>query len=134
MKIEILAGVYGHRVGERVVAVRAGEPPIEVDEAIAERLIRAGVARRVEEEPETAAEAKPVVEDEAEEPDEGFPEFSEKMTRAELEAVAREVGLEEKEIKGAQNKGDLIDLLDQAKADYEAGADEPSFDPAGDML
>ena len=133
MKIRILAGVYGHRESGRVKAVKAGDPPIEVDDANAARLIAAGVAEAVEE-PKPKAAAQPEPEVETEEPDEGFPEFSEKMTRAELEAVAREVGLEEKEIKGAQNKGDLIDLLEQAKADYEAGADEPSFDPAGDML
>lgn len=129
MKIKIIAGVFGHRNGSRVEAVKAGDPPIEVEEALANRLISQGVAEAVEVKP---VEQPQVVDDE--ETADEFPEYSEKMTRAKLENVAREVGIDEDEIKGAETKADLIELLDEAKADYDAGGDAPTFDPAGDML
>lgn len=128
MKIRILAGVYGHRENGRVKAVKAGDPPIEVDDVNAARLINAGVAEAVEEvKPKAAAQPEPEAEtDEAE----AFPEYSEKMTRAQLEAIAEQVGIEPEDIKACETKADLIDMLDDWKAETEA----PSFDPAGDML
>lgn len=129
VKIKIIAGVYGHRNGQRVEAVRAGDPPIEVEDGIAERLIKAGVAEVVEVKP---AEQPQVIDDEDD--GEEFPEYSERMTRAKLEAIAREVGIDDVEIKDAETKADLIALIDEAKADYEAGGDAPTFDPEGDML
>lgn len=128
MKIRILAGVYGHRENGRVKAVKAGDPPIEVDDANAARLIKAGVAEAVEEpKPKAAAQPEPeAATDEAE----AFPEYSEKMTRAQLEAIAEQVGIESEDIKACETKADLIDMLDDWKAENEA----PSFDPAGDML
>lgn len=128
MKIKIIAGVFGHRNGKRVEAVRAGDPPIEVEDELAKRLIAQGVAEAVEAE---KAEPTQAVEDEDE--GEEFPEYSEKMSRAKLEEIAKEVGIDDEEIKGAETKADLIELLDDAKADFEADA-APTFDPAGDML
>lgn len=132
MKIRILAGVYGHRENGRVKAVKAGDPPIEVDDANAMRLIKAGVAEAVEEpKPKAAAQPEPEAEAEAETDEaEAFPEYSEKMTRAQLEAIAEQVGIEPEDIKACETKADLIDMLDDWKAETEA----PSFDPAGDML
>lgn len=128
MKIKIIAGVFGHRNGKRVEAVRAGDPAIEVEDELAKRLIAQGVAEAVEAE---KAEPTQAVEDEDE--GEEFPEFSDKMSRAKLEEIAKEVGIEDEEIKGAETKADLIELLDDAKAAFEADA-APTFDPAGDML
>lgn len=129
MKIKIIAGVFGHRNGARVEAVRAGDPPIEVENELAQRLIRQGVAEAVEVKETEQAQA---VEDEDE--GEAFPEYSDKMSRAKLEAIAKEVGIDEDAIKEAENKAALIELLDDAKADFEAESDAPTFDPAGDML
>lgn len=128
MKIKIIAGVFGHRNGKRVEAVRAGDPPIEVEDELAQRLICQGVAE--------AVEVKATEQAQAEDEDEGeaFPDYSDKMSRAKLEAIAKEVGIDEDAIKEAENKAALIELLDDAKADFEAESDAPTFDPAGDML
>lgn len=135
MKIKIVAGVFGHRNGARVEAVRAGDPPIEVEESIAERLIKAGVAELVKEEPEPAPVETSQIEadDETESVDE-FPEYNVRMTRAQLVEIAEQVGIDADEIKNAETKGDLIALLDEARDEFEADAEAPSFDPAGDML
>lgn len=133
MKIKILAGVFGHRENGRVKAVKAGDPPINVDEAIAERLIKAGVAELVDETQKIADQTDVETESETETVDE-FPEYDAKMTRAQLNRIAEQVGIDPDEIKDAETKADIIALLDEAKADYEAGAEAPSFDPAADML
>ena len=133
MKIKILAGVFGHRENGRVKAVKAGDPPIKVDEAIAERLIKAGVAELVDEPQKIADQTDVETEAETETVDE-FPEYDAKMTRAQLNRIAEQVGIDPDEIKDAETKADIIALLDEAKADYEAGAEAPSFDPAADML
>ena len=133
MKIKILAGVFGHRENGRVKAVKAGDPPINVDEAIAERLIKAGVAELVDEPQKIADQTYVETESETETVDE-FPEYDAKMTRAQLNRIAEQVGIDPDEIKDAETKADIIALLDEAKADYEAGAEAPSFDPAADML
>lgn len=133
MKIKILAGIFGHRENGRVKAVKAGDPPINVDEAIAERLIKAGVAELVDEPQKIADQTDVETESETETVDE-FPEYDAKMTRAQLNRIAEQVGIDPDEIKDAETKADIIALLDEAKADYEAGAEAPSFDPAADML
>ena len=53
MRIQILAGTYGHNVNGRVRAVHAGDPPIDVPDTIGARLVKAGVAAElVDEVPE----------------------------------------------------------------------------------
>lgn len=151
MLIQILAGVYGHNVNGRVKAVKAGDPPIEVPEAIGARLVKAGVAAElVDEVPEGVEvhggydvrdgkfydddgnEEDP--EDEAPEdtePDEAeFPKYNADMTRAELEAIGVEVGLDADELKQAKNKAAVIAMLDEAKAEFEAEDEAPDLDPA----
>lgn len=131
MKIKITAGTFGHRIGERVVAVKAGDPPIEVTDAIGRRLLSCGVAVAVE--PEANEPTKNVDEGAETAKAEEFPEYDESMTRAELESIARSVGIEDDELKAAAKKADVIELLDEAREDFEA-EDAPTFDPAGDML
>lgn len=129
MLIKIIAGVFGHRVDTRVIAVKAGDDPIEVADAIAERLIKKGVAELVIDEPQAEQETD-IDEGEDLEP---FPAYNENMTREELNKIAESVGIEAEVIEATKTKGDLIALLDEVKADYEAD-EAPSFDPASDML
>lgn len=131
MKIKITAGTFGHRIGERVVAVKAGDPPIEVTDAIGRRLLSCGVAVAVE--PEANGPTKNVDEGGETAKADEFPEYDESMTRAELESIARSVGIEDEELKAAAKKADVIALLDEAREDFESD-DAPTFDPAGDML
>lgn len=125
MKIQILAGVYGHNVNGRVHPVRAGDPPIEVEDAIGARLVRHGAAAEIVEDIPDGATIEPAA-DEMEVP---FPEYSEDMTRAELEEVALQVGITADELKAAKKKADVIALLDEAREEYEED-DAPDIDAA----
>ena len=140
MFIQILAGVYGHNVNGRVTPVRAGDPPIEVPDAIGARLVKAGVAAElVDEVPEgavvsggyDASTGKFTDEDGNEEdPEAVFPAYNADMTRPQLEAIGVEVGLDAGELKEAKNKAAIIAMLDEAKAEFEAEDEAPELDPA----
>lgn len=151
MRIQILAGTYGHNVNGRVRAVRAGDPPIDVPDTIGARLVKVGVAAElVDEVPEGAAvsggydvttgeviDADVEAEDEAQEDDAEqveFPAYNAEMTRAELEAIGAEVGLDPSELKQAKNKAAVIAMLDEAKAEFEAEDEAPDIDPAAAIL
>lgn len=158
MRIQILAGTYGHNVNGRVRAVRAGDPPIDVPDTIGARLVKAGVAAElVDEVPEGVGlvdvydentgkfiadvidvEAEDEAqEDEAQEDDAEpveFPAYNAEMTRAELEAIGAEVGLDPSELKQAKNKAAVIAMLDEAKAEFEAEDEAPDIDPAAAIL
>lgn len=132
MLIKIIAGTFGHRVGSRVVAVKAGDNPIEVAEEIGVRLVAKGVAVAV-------GKSQPVTEEreaEAEEGHEGveFPAFDESMTRKELEGVALGVGISREAIKDAKKKAELVALIQEAYEEYQLAGDMPTFDPAEAML
>lgn len=153
MRIQILAGTYGHNVNGRVRAVRAGDPPIDVPDTIGARLVKVGVAAElVDEVPEgvglvgvydesTGKFIADVIDVEAEdealeddaEPVE-FPAYNADMTRAELEAIGAEVGLDPSELKQAKNKAAVIAMLDEAKAEFEAEDEAPDIDPATAIL
>jgi len=60
------------------------------------------------------------------------PVVSEKMTRQELEDLAREKGIDEKEIEDAPNKGVLVDLITNASEPSEP-TDEPEADPSANL-
>ena len=78
MKIKIIAGVFGHREGKRVIPVRAGDPAIDVDDEIAQRLLSLGVAERVDaEEPKAEAETQGETDSDEGEGVEAFPEYNE---------------------------------------------------------
>lgn len=151
MRIQILAGTYGHNVNGRVRAVRAGDPPIDVPDTIGARLVKAGVAAElVDEVPEGAAvsggydvttgeviDADVEAEDEAQEDDAEpveYPAYNAEMTRAELEAIGAEVGLDPSELKQAKNKAAVIAMLDEAKAEFDAEDEAPDIDPAAAIL
>lgn len=132
MLIKIIAGTFGHRVGGRVVAVKAGDSPIEVAEDIAARLCARGVAVAV-------GKPLPVPEEQAVEMEEAhesadFPHFDESMTRKELEGVALGVGISREAIKGAAKKADLVALIQEAYEEYQLAGDVPTFDAAEAML
>lgn len=130
MFIKITAGTFGHNINGRVVAVRAGADPIEVDDAIGARLVSRGVAIELDK-PEGVKPATGSAQndDKAEDAD-GFPAYNADMTRAELEAIGVKVGLDAKELKEAKNKAAVIALIDELKADSEADSGAPDFDPA----
>lgn len=148
MRIQILAGTYGHNVNGRVRAVRAGDPPIDVPDTIGARLVKAGVAAElVDEVPKgaevsggydvTTGEVIDEAEDEAPEDDAEpveFPAYNADMTRPQLEAIGEEVGLDSGELKEAKNKAAIIAMLDEAKAEFDEEGDAPDIDPAAAIL
>lgn len=131
MFIKITAGTFGHNINGRVVAVRAGADPIEVDDAIGARLVSRGVAIKLEK-PEGVEPTTGKAQNDDAEPENagGFPAYNAEMTRAELEAIGLKVGLDAKELKEAKNKAAVIALIDGIKADSEADSEMPDFDPA----
>lgn len=129
MRIQILAGVYGHNENGRVRPVRAGDPPIEVSDAIGARLVKAGVAAEIVEEIPKEATIVDIDGNEIGEAFE-FPEYNKDMTRQQLEEICEDMGLDMDEVRGAKNKATVIELLDEAKELFEAEGDAPDLDPA----
>nr|DAF27780.1 MAG TPA: hypothetical protein [Caudoviricetes sp.] len=133
MLIQIIAGVFGHNANGRVIPIRPGEV-VEVEEAIGRRLVAKKVAVEVELDEEQSAiinnaekpEDAPVLDPAAAE----FPAYNGEMTRPQLEAIGREIGLDPEELKDAKNKAAVIAMLDEAKAEFEAEEDAPVLDPA----
>lgn len=129
MRIQILAGVYGHNENGRVRPVRASDTPIEVSDAIGARLVKAGVAAEIVEEIPKEATIVDIDGNEIGEAFE-FPEYNKNMTRQQLEEICEDMGLDMDEVRGAKNKATVIELLDEAKELFEAEGDAPDLDPA----
>ena len=139
MFIKIVAGVFGHRDDkDRVVPIRAGEF-CEVDDKVGARLIAKKVAVEavlVDEIPAgvnvEGTDEEPEVEFPGtdEEPEATFPDFDDDMTRAELDAIALQMGATPEEVSGAKNKAAVIALLEELKADFEADGQAPVLDAA----
>lgn len=138
MFIKIVAGVFGSRDSNgHVIPVCEGEF-CEVDDKVGARLVENKVAVEVvavdeippgvivqdDEEPEAEAPGAD------EEPEATFPEFNDDMTRAELDAIALQMGATSEEVSGAKNKAAVIALLEELKADFEADGQAPELDAA----
>ncbi|OJW18787.1 MAG: hypothetical protein BGO51_15565 [Rhodospirillales bacterium 69-11] len=61
------------------------------------------------------------------------PEVSEKMTRPELEALAREKGLADAEIEAAPNKGALVEMIVGGTTPTPEADAEPAIDPSANL-
>lgn len=126
MLVKIVNGIYGHRpklangrMSEYVVPVSRYDPPINVDEEEAKRLVDAGVAEYAQKAPETApaapedtgAENVPAEEEEAPEAQETAEEgivYSVNMKADELRAAMRENGLP---VHSGMTKAQMADAL-----------------------
>lgn len=124
MLVKIISGTYGHRPilpnGQKshyVIPVRAGEAPIEVNDAEGERLIGLGVAEAVQAEKIKAPKAE-AAEGASEAETEGV--SLENMSFDDLKALAQEKGID---IKGIRSKAGVIEAIN-------AGEEEapPAFD------
>lgn len=97
--------------------VRAGDPPIEVDEAQARRLVeQKGVAEYV----------TPYSVEEADEPA-AQPPYHIGMTAKELREIGAEYGLT---FKQGMSKADMVSKMDELFAGLEPAEDAPTFDAA----
>ena len=122
MLVKIISGTYGHRPilpnGQKshyVIPVRAGEAPIDVEEAEGERLIGLGVAEAVQAEKIKAPKQEPV-EKAPKAENEGV--SLEEMSFNELKALAQENGVD---VSGIRSKSGLIEAINAAE-------EAPSFD------
>lgn len=125
MLIKIIRGTYGLNSGGNIKPKTCGDLPFYVDPAEAKRLVRLGVAEIVGagavaltkdtgDETETSSdvptdndgdgyEVESVVEDR------DVPEYSEDSTNAELQAIAKEYGVE---LPPRANKAQILEALD----------------------
>lgn len=139
MLIKIIRGNYGHVVGKSVHTKTPKDKPFEVDPKEAERLVELGIAKIVGAGAAVPAKGSldnddpfgdpaddidaPVslgdVEDEDDEDDDteygdgdedGVPEYGEDNTKAELQAIANEYGIE---VPPHANRAQLISALDE---------------------
>lgn len=123
MLVRIISGTYGHRPilpnGKKshyVIPVKAGEAPIDLDKAEADRLIGLGVAEAVKTEENKAPETE-APEGASESKTEGL--SLEEMSFNELKTLAQEKGID---IGGIRSKAGLVEAIT-------AEAEElPSFD------
>ena len=135
MLVKIISGTYGHRPllpnGKRspyLNPVKAGSPPIEVDDAEAERLFALGVAEKADPEENKAPEAKAAEKapEAAGEPITGHLDGVdlESMSFNDLKALAKDIGIDAGKIK---SKAGLIQAI--TEVEVEAPAEElPAFD------
>ena len=135
MLVKIISGTYGHRPllpnGKRspyLNPVKAGSPPIEVDDAEAERLFALGVAEKADPEENKAPEAKAAKKapEAAGEPITGHLDGVdlESMSFNDLKAIAKDIGIDAGKIK---SKAGLIQAI--TEVEVEAPAEElPAFD------
>lgn len=128
MLVKIISGTYGHRPilpnGQKshyVIPVRAGEAPIDVDKAEADRLIGLGVAEAVKAE-KIKAQKEEAPEGASEHKEEGT--TLDEMSFNDLKALAQENGID---ITGIRSKSGLIEAIT-------AGADAPPAFDAQDVV
>lgn len=132
VRIRITAGVFGWNRGQSYDLVKAGDPPIEVDEALAQRLVTKGVAEYVT--PSTQPDEEPAAEPTAE-PDEepAGKAYHIGMTAKELREIGESYGLT---FKQGMSKADMVAKMDELFAGLEPAEAEqdaegaPTFDAA----
>lgn len=111
--IVITRGVFGYvsEPGKPVIAKTPKDPPFAVEDKLADRLVAAKVAAYAEPAPTTGSEG------------EGKAEYSEAMTRDQLNEIAKSYGVEAPDkIKGG--KAAVIKAIEAAKAKAAGGGDE----------
>lgn len=117
--IVITRGVFGYvsAPGKPVIAKTPKDPPFAVEDKLADRLVAAKVAAYAEPAPTTGSEG------------EGKAEYSEAMTRDQLNEIAKSYGVESPDkIKGG--KAAVIKAIEAAKA--AGGGDEDDGDGSND--
>ena len=119
-RIKITAGVFGWNHGSYEV-VKAGAPPSDVDDVLAQRLVTRGVAAYVT--PSVVAETPDLPGDAVD-----IPEYSTRNTVKELQAIAAQYGITFEE---GTTKAQMVEILDNhiEESSVEADTDDaPTFD------
>lgn len=125
--IKIINGVYGMKVGNRVVPVTEKDDPIKLAPEKEARLVKKGVAVYVDS--PTTDDAFPFT---PEEPEDKLPEYNEDMTREQLNKIALEYGVEDPQ--KARNKAELISWLNEIVGGEHEDEDMPPVFDAADAV
>lgn len=125
MLVKIVCGTYGYRDENGILCPKnSGSEPFELEEREADRLIRAGMAQKMWDEPEEKTREENADEQEAEGIDR---EQLNGMDKKELVQMAEEMGL-----KSTGTKENLIERIMEAvdMESGEAGDEMPELKPA----
>lgn len=128
--IQIIAGTFGYYNGRKVVPITNADGPQKFDPELEARLVKKGVAKYVDEQPEAPAPAvksEQELEDTPETDDATTaPEYDEDMKLDELKEVAAAYGVD---ASAMRKKADVIAAIEEAKASADEAADD---DQTGD--
>ena len=122
--IQITAGTFGYYNGRKVIPITNADGPQKFDPGLEARLVKQGVAKYVDEQPEAPA---PAVKQEPETvPETGdapaAPEYNEDMKLDELKEVAAAYGVD---ASAMRKKADVIAAIEATKAEQpDDGADD----------
>ena len=119
-RIKITAGVFGWNHGTYEL-VKAGAPPIDVDDVLAQRLVTKGVAAYVTPSPVVETSGPP-------EDATALPEYSTRNTVKELQAIAALYSITFEE---GTTKAQMVEILDKHIEENSVEADSedaPTFD------
>ena len=122
MRIRILNTTFGLVVDGIVTPKSPKDPPFEVDEKLGLRIVREGIAEAVDgaERGEVQSESNDNDNAESAGDDFGIPQYSADTSKADLQSIANEYGIE---VSAAATKQELIKALDDFFAD--ALSDDP---------
>ena len=122
MRIRILNTTFGLVVDGIVKPKSPNDPPFEVDEKLGLRIVREGIAEAVDgaERGEVQSESNDNDNAESAGDDFGIPQYSADTSKADLQSIANEYGIE---VSAAATKQELIKALDDFFAD--ALSDDP---------
>ena len=127
--IQITAGTFGYYNGRKVIPITNADGPQKFDPELEARLVKQGVAKYVDEQPEAPAPAvksEQELEDTPETDDTAAaPEYNEDMKLDELKEVAAAYGVD---ASAMCKKADVIAAIKEAKA----AANEADDDQTGD--
>lgn len=128
--IQIIAGTFGYYNGRKVVPITNADGPQKFDPELEARLVKRGVAKYVDEQPEAPAPAvksEQELEDTPETDDATTaPEYDEDMKLDELKEVAAAYGVD---ASAMRKKADVIAAIEEAKASADEAAED---DQTGD--
>lgn len=128
--IQIIAGTFGYYNGRKVVPITSADGPQKFDPELEARLVKKGVAKYVDEQPEAPAPAvksEQELEDTPETDDATTaPEYDEDMKLDELKEVAAAYGVD---ASAMRKKADVIAAIEESKASADEAADD---DQTGD--
>lgn len=128
--IQITAGTFGYYNGRKVIPITNADGPQKFDPELEARLVKQGVAKYVDEQPEAHAPAVKSEQEPETVPETGdvpaAPEYNEDMKLDELKEVAAAYGVD---ASAMRKKADVIAAIEEAKASADEAADD---DQTGD--